>query len=343
MARTVLRQQKTDQEVKLRDLAARARAGMVKGKMAGEEGEGAPSEDREAESYDEATKARGSDDEAESEEAIAERDAREELRKDRKREMKHELRKEQIKNEARKAGKTKAAREEDRAVSEKIALGQAVKGGAKDGGFDARLFNQAQGMDAGFTAEDDYGVYDKPLFKGGAQTYIYRAKKDGEGELLKDAEEVSEKDAEGKMRKILEKGTARFQPDKGFKGTEDGASGQPRSQPVQFEKESEDLFGLGELLGEASRGGANKKGNALDKIGGRGHMTASAGGASSRAEDYSGFNPHSKGMQFEEASEDGPPSSSSSSSTSSSQGQRRGRDARDSGRADDDSSKRRKR
>jgi hypothetical protein len=33
-------------------------------------------------------------------------------------------------------------------------LGQAVKGGAREGGFDQRLFNQAAGMDAGFAAED---------------------------------------------------------------------------------------------------------------------------------------------------------------------------------------------
>lgn len=320
MHRTVARAQREGQEEELRKLAARARAGA--------KGDDDDNEDREEEDY-----------KPESEEAIAERDAREELRKDRKREMKRELRQEAIAAETKKSSKSKSAREAERDVSEKIALGQTVKGN-KDGLFDQRLFNQAEGMNAGFRGEESYDVYDKPLFKGAASTYIYRAKKDGEGELLKDAEEVSEKDAESRVSKLLEKGTARFQADRGFKGTEEGATGAPRSQPVQFEKESEDLFGLGELLGEARAGGGGggdggSKKRTLDGIGGRGHLTAAAGGASSRAEDYKGFNAHApREMQFEEASTFS--SSSSSSSRSDRDRSERGRSDRDSDRRDRD-------
>lgn len=46
------------------------------------------------------------------------------------------------------------------------------------------------------------------------------------------------------MDKIIN--TNRFVADKGFSGTD--ASGAPRSGPVQFEREDEDIFGLGELL-----------------------------------------------------------------------------------------------
>lgn len=50
-------------------------------------------------------------------------------------------------------------RDEDRDISEKIALGQT--GAAtqnEDSLLDQRLFNQTQGMDSGFAADDDYTV-----------------------------------------------------------------------------------------------------------------------------------------------------------------------------------------
>lgn len=61
--------------------------------------------------------------------------------------------------------KSKAARDEGRDISEKVALGQA-RPTAQESLFDSRLFNQSAGMDSGFNAGDDekYNVYDKPLF-----------------------------------------------------------------------------------------------------------------------------------------------------------------------------------
>ncbi len=50
-------------------------------------------------------------------------------------------------------------RDEDRDISEKIALGQTGAAAQnEDNLLDQRLFNQTQGMDSGFAAEDDYTV-----------------------------------------------------------------------------------------------------------------------------------------------------------------------------------------
>lgn len=72
------------------------------------------------------------------------------------------------------AGK-KRNRDEDRDISEKIALGQA-KPTSQEGLFDSRLFNQSAGMDSGFGGGDDerYDVYDKPLFVDRSKSHLYR-------------------------------------------------------------------------------------------------------------------------------------------------------------------------
>ena len=68
----------------------------------------------------------------------------------------------------------KAARlEDERDVSEKIALGQHT--GTGGGGVDQRLYSQegGAGMDSGFGAEDEYNAYSKPLFENVAGS-IYK-------------------------------------------------------------------------------------------------------------------------------------------------------------------------
>jgi SNW domain-containing protein 1 len=40
--------------------------------------------------------------------------------------------------------------------------------------FDQRLFNQASGLDSGFGEEDDYNLYDKPLFADRTAASIYK-------------------------------------------------------------------------------------------------------------------------------------------------------------------------
>ena len=91
--------------------------------------------------------------EPENEEDRAAARERDLLRGDRKRERERELRSEAA------GKKSRTVRDGDRDVSERIALGMPVGSGAAAAGgteglYDARLFNQSEGMQAGFGAED---------------------------------------------------------------------------------------------------------------------------------------------------------------------------------------------
>jgi SNW domain-containing protein 1 len=142
--------------------------------------------------------------------------------------------------------KNKMERDAGRDVSEKIALGM-LKGGvgqlSGEALFDSRLFNQSSGMDAGFGAEDEYGVYSKPLFERGAVSSVYRPKRD-------DSEAYGDSDAI--LTKL--KNTSKFQPDKGFQGTEGAPKSMNRSEPVQFERavakrsEEADPYGIEDIV-----------------------------------------------------------------------------------------------
>jgi len=148
---------------------------------------------------------------------------REKLRVERRKERERELRMDNMKG----ARKGKLDRDRERDVSEKIALGL-HRGSAKLSGeamYDSRLFNQSEGMDSGFGAEDDYNTYTKPLFdKGSQSSSIYRPKRDA-GDAFGDAEDA--------VDRVMN--TSRFKADKGFKGAEENA-GVVRDGPVQFMK-----------------------------------------------------------------------------------------------------------
>jgi len=188
---------------------------------------------------------------------------REELRQERKRERERERR-----MESRDGKRSKSGREEERDVSERIALGQAVPTSSETL-YDQRLFNQSEGVASGFSGGDDaYNIYDKALFRGGsASEAIYRPTRtteDGWG------------DEDAAVDKVTK--ASRFAPgDRGFDGAGGGAAAESggRGRPVEFEQESAaDPFGLDEFLSEA------KRGKALDGIGeSSGGMGASAGGA----------------------------------------------------------------
>lgn len=216
MMRRLKRQQNEHKEEALRNLAAQARQEGARG-LAG----------RDEEDFDETV----------TETQIEEREEREELRKDRKKDMRRDLRMSSMKDSKR-AGK-RLARDSERDVSEKIALGQHV-GKSKDSMFDQRLFNQDQGMQAGFGSEDAYTVYSKPLFAGSKPTYIYRG---GGGESATDVE------------KMIEKSTQKFKPDRGFTGAEESAAAtSSRDKPVEFERDEADPFGLDQLISDAKKG-----------------------------------------------------------------------------------------
>lgn len=168
------------------------------------------------------------------------------IRKDRQKDREREKR-------LSKAGekKQKAARDKDRDVSEKIALGLPNAGGAsQELLYDQRLFNGSQGMDSGFGAEDGYNVYDQPWRKSESVSGIYRPSKNLDKDIYNDPESLMK--------------AKRFVPDKEFGGTDHS---QTRDGPVQFEKEEEDPFQLDKFLQEAKRGGKRneKSGQDSDK------------------------------------------------------------------------------
>ena len=150
---------------------------------------------------------------------------REKLRLERKRERERELRLEQS------VDIKKQRLEEERDVSEQIALGVHTGTAGGQDNVDSRLYHQTAGMDSGFGGgEDEYNVYSKPLFQpqgASGSTTIYRPTR---GE--------TEDNADEQYSRLKAGVTAKFQPDKGFNGADGGmdASAGPRTAPVQFEK-----------------------------------------------------------------------------------------------------------
>jgi len=144
-----------------------------------------------------------------------ERRQRMEVLKDRQREIERDQRLEL-------AGKTnKKSRDEDRDVSERIALGQVAQPTSQEALFDARLFNQSAGMDSGYHGGSDEkcAVYEKPLFADRSQAGIYRF----------DRERMEQN--EGRLGHI---GT------KSFAGAAESSEPQsvvPRNAPVEFERD----------------------------------------------------------------------------------------------------------
>ena len=222
------------------------------------------------------------DDEDETPAERAERRRRDEIRAERKRERERELR-----LEAAGGKRSRGARDADRDISEKVALGQAALGGANrptsEAQYDQRLFNQdGGGLDAGLGAEDSYNLYDKPLFADKGKS-IYRPRRGGD--------EGGEGDDAG------EGGGRAFKPDVGFAGADGGGAAGGSSGPVRFEREpaaeqeepaaaaapADDPFGIDAFVSSVSskRDAAKKKGG---NGGGSGSMRAAGGGGS--AEDY---------------------------------------------------------
>eukprot|EP01099_Mayorella_cantabrigiensis_P008045 TRINITY_DN7402_c0_g1_i2.p2 TRINITY_DN7402_c0_g1~~TRINITY_DN7402_c0_g1_i2.p2 ORF type:complete len:265 (+),score=62.87 TRINITY_DN7402_c0_g1_i2:1028-1822(+) len=144
------------------------------------------------------------------------------------------------------------ARDQNRDISEKVALGLAKPTQNKETMYDSRLFNQTSGFDSGFN-EDQH--YDKPLFAAqDAINSIYRPT------TTQDDDDGGEEAADAAMSKIQK--SNRFDSlgtSKNFKGTE---LAERHEGPVQFEKDKDDPFGIDTLIGEASarhEQGENKK------------------------------------------------------------------------------------
>uniref|UniRef100_A0A8C3P0D6 SNW domain-containing protein 1 n=1 Tax=Cyanoderma ruficeps TaxID=181631 RepID=A0A8C3P0D6_9PASS len=167
---------------------------------------------------------------------------RDEIRHDRRKERQHD------RNLSRAAPdkRSKLQRNENRDISEVIALGVPNPRPSNEIQYDQRLFNQSKGMDSGFHGGEDeiYNVYDQPWRSGKDMAQnIYRPSKNVDKDMYGD-------DLEARIK------TNRFVPDKEFSNSDRNTRGRGRDGPVQFE---EDPFGLDKFLEEAKQHGGSKR------------------------------------------------------------------------------------
>jgi SNW domain-containing protein 1 len=175
--------------------------------------------------------------ESDEEESVEAR-RRRQIREERKREAERELRQSRMGVERR----VKAlARDQNRDISEKVALGVAKPTKATgEAMFDQRLFSQVStgGLAGGFNQDQ---VYDRSLFAAQeAVRSIYRPRG---GEGAGDDED----EAENEMK--------RFATEKRFEGlgSGGGALSEPREGPVEFEKD-DDPFGVNQMVEDVKHG-----------------------------------------------------------------------------------------
>lgn len=187
---------------------------------------------------------------------------RDDLRAEKRREREREMRMSNMGAEQR---AKMLARQQNRDISEKIALGLAKPTMSKESMLDSRLFNR-ESLGNSFGDEDGYGLYDRPLFHGStAAAAIYKARGNIAPEGSND--EAFGGGTEEGIGKALD--NDRFglgMPRVGFEGASDQ---EVREGPVQFEKDKDvgDVFGLDKFLDEAK--GGRKRGLDTDVAGSR--------------------------------------------------------------------------
>jgi SNW domain-containing protein 1 len=158
------------------------------------------------------------------------------------------------------------SREQGRDISEKMALGLAKPTQSTEGMFDSRLFNRTSGFDSGFNEDQ---AYDKPLFAAqDAVNSIYRPRHN----MDEDDDEAAEAEL-GKIQKsnrfgeALGKGTFKGAADAEVsslsRGVNDTANymNQAREGPVQFEKDTGDVFNVDvdEFLSKVGEGSSKRE------------------------------------------------------------------------------------
>jgi SNW domain-containing protein 1 len=186
-----------------------------------------------------------------SEEDEEARKIRDEMRREKRREREREMRMSNMGQEQR---AKQLARQQNRDISEKVALGLAKPTLSKESMLDSRLFNQ-ESLSGTFADDESYNLYDRPLFHGSsAAAAIYKAR----GNISEGNDESFGGGTEEGIGKTLQSdrfglGQARF----GFEGANEQ---EVREGPVQFEKDSSDVFGLDQFLDEAKTGKGKKRG-----------------------------------------------------------------------------------
>ncbi|KAH3481523.1 mRNA splicing protein [Aspergillus fumigatus] len=153
---------------------------------------------------------------------------RERIRRERRQDAERQLRQSRMGTERR---IQMMAREQNRDISEKVALGLAKPTQTSESMWDSRLFNQTSGLQSGFNEDNPY---DKPLFAAqDAINSIYRPR----AQLDVDDEEG----AEGEMSKWGPPQTL------------------ARDGPVQFEKDTTDPFGIDSMIADVTGGAGQKR------------------------------------------------------------------------------------
>lgn len=201
------------------------------------------SRSRSVDSYSSRSRSRS----ASEDETEADRRERERLRAERRRDAQREMRQKNMGHERRIA---MLARDQNRDISEKVALGLAKPTQSKETMYDSRLFNQSSGFAAGFNEDQPY---DKPLFADrDALNSIYRPQlndDDGEdaGETLEAIQKTSRFETLGKAPK---------------EGMKSARAAEAREGPVVFERDNGDPFGVDQMIADAQKGGGDKIGGA---------------------------------------------------------------------------------
>ncbi|KAF4307927.1 hypothetical protein GTA08_BOTSDO03588 [Botryosphaeria dothidea] len=243
MQQKLAEKEKLQKEEHLRQLAMKAREQAAGGSRRDIRDDRSHSRSRSPSEY-------SSRSESEDGEAVRER---EEMRRERRREAEKQLRQSRMGTERR---IQMMAREQNRDISEKVALGIAKPSQSSETMYDSRLFNQTSGFDTGFNEDQPY---DKPLFAAqDALHSIYRPKlnqdddEDG-GETLDKIQKSSRFEVLGKVKE-------------GFKGAD---TAEQREGPVQFEKDTDDPFNINQMISEATKGAAGSGKRAVDEPDGR--------------------------------------------------------------------------
>lgn len=233
MQQRLAEKEKAQKEENLRKLAQKAR----EERQGGGRRDSRTSRSRSG-SYSDSASDSGSDDE--------EVRAREKRRADNRRDAEQKLRQSRMGAERR---VQMMAREQNRDISEKVALGLAKPTQSKETMYDSRLFNQTSGFDSGFNEDQ---AYDAPLFKAQNvlnQLYAPRNNLD-DG----DEEEIADREM-GKIMKNNRYGEVLGKS--GFKGASDA---EPRSGPVQFVKDTADAFAnVDDFLNNVGKETSNKR------------------------------------------------------------------------------------
>lgn len=243
MQQKLAEKEKQKREESLRMLAQQARADRNAGNRRRSSAAGRSSRSRSASSY--------SSEDSEVRE-------RQQARRERQQENQKQLRQSRMGTERR---MQMLAREQNRDISEKIALGLAKPTQSAESMYDSRLFNQTSGFDSGFNEDQPY---DKPLFAAqDTINSIYRPTQNHDDEVEEDGGATIERITKANRFEVLGKAA------KGFKGAD---VAEPRSGPVVFERDREaakaviavkedDQFGIDDMIRDVmgGAGGSGKK------------------------------------------------------------------------------------